>query len=107
MPTSGLSPSDAATAPGVTVQRSYDLSLFLGDGFDADDARVLYNFAHHIAHAWVPKRAYGHGYFPFQWELAPVLDSIWFAEGFGQYAAIQAVAAGSPDPAAYPTTPRR
>ncbi len=47
----------------------------------ADDARVLYNYAHHIAHAWVPKRAYGHGYFPFQWELAPVLDSIWFAEG--------------------------
>lgn len=67
----------------------------------ADDARVLYNFAHHIAHAWVPKRAYGQGYFPFQWELAPVLDSIWFAEGFGQYAAIQAVAAGTPDPAAF------
>lgn len=67
----------------------------------ADDARVLYNFAHHIAHAWVPKRAYGHGYFPFQWELAPVIDSIWFAEGFGQYAAIEAVAAGTPDPAAF------
>ena len=67
----------------------------------ADDARVLYNFAHHIAHAWVPKRTYGHGYFPFQWELAPVLDSIWFAEGFGQYAAIMAVAAGAPDPAAF------
>lgn len=66
-----------------------------------DDARVLYNFAHHIAHAWVPKRAYGTGYFPFQWELAPVLDSIWFAEGFGQYAAIIAVAAGTSDPAAY------
>ena len=41
------------------------------------------------------------GYFPFQWELAPVLDSIWFAEGFGQYAAIMAVAAGAPDPAAF------
>ncbi len=68
-----------------------------------DDARVLYNFAHHIAHAWVPKRAYGDGYFPFQWELAPVLDSIWFAEGFGQYAAIMAVAAGTPDPAAFRT----
>lgn len=67
----------------------------------ADDARVLYNFAHHIAHAWVPKRAYGHGYFPFQWELAPVIDTIWFAEGFGQYAAIEAVAAGTPDPAAF------
>jgi predicted metalloprotease with PDZ domain len=67
----------------------------------ADDARVLYNFAHHISHAWVPKRAAGQGYFPFQWELAPVLDSIWFAEGFGQYAAVMAVAAGTPDPAAY------
>jgi len=66
-----------------------------------DDARVLYNFAHHMAHAWVPKRAYGHGYFPFQWELAPVLDSIWFAEGFGQYAAIMALAPGTPDAAAY------
>ena len=59
-----------------------------------EDARVLYNFAHHMAHAWVPKRVSGHGYFPFQWELAPVLDSIWFAEGFGQYAAIVAIAAG-------------
>lgn len=66
-----------------------------------DDARVLYNFAHHIAHSWVPKRASGVGYFPFQWELAPVLDSIWFAEGFGQYAAIVAVGNATPDPAAF------
>jgi predicted metalloprotease with PDZ domain len=55
-------------------------------------ARILYNFAHHIAHAWVPKRCHGFGYFPFQWELAPLLDSIWFSEGFGQYAAIDALA---------------
>lgn len=67
----------------------------------ADVARVLYNFAHHMAHAWVPKRAYGEGYFPFQWELAPVLDTIWFAEGFGQYAAIMALAADAQDPVAY------
>ena len=79
-----------AASAGLTAQSS-----------PADDSRVLYNFAHHIAHAWVPKRAYGHGYFPFQWELAPVLDSIWFAEGFGQYAAIMAVAAGTPDPPAF------
>jgi hypothetical protein len=30
-----------------------------------------------------------------------VLDTIWFAEGFGQYAAIMAVAAGTDDPAAF------
>jgi predicted metalloprotease with PDZ domain len=66
-----------------------------------DDARAQFNFAHHIAHAWVPKRAAGAGYFPFQWELAPLIDTIWFAEGFGQYAAIMALAAGEPDPAGY------
>jgi predicted metalloprotease with PDZ domain len=59
-------------------------------------SRILYNFAHHIAHAWVPKRCAGPGYFPFQWELAPLLDSIWFSEGFGQYAAIDALAARFP-----------
>lgn len=62
----------------------------------SDRARVLYNFAHHFAHAWIPKRAYGKGYYPFTWELAPVLDSIWFSEGFAQYAAIEAIADGLP-----------
>jgi predicted metalloprotease with PDZ domain len=54
--------------------------------------RVLYNYAHHIAHAWIPKRCAGPGYFPFDWEFAPVLDTIWFSEGFGQYAAGVALA---------------
>ena len=49
----------------------------------------------------MPKRASGAGYFPFQWELAPLIDTIWFAEGFGQYAAIVAMAAGEADPVAY------
>ncbi len=53
--------------------------------------RVEYNFAHHIAHSWIPKRCYGEGYFPFSWEVAPVLDSIWFSEGFAQYAAMDAL----------------
>ena len=66
-----------------------------------EQRRFLYNFAHHIVHSWVPKRAHGHGYFPFSWELAPVLDTIWFSEGFGQYAAAVAVAAGEDDPEAY------
>lgn len=54
------------------------------------------NVAHHIAHAWVPKRAYGQGYFPFSWEVAPAHDSIWFSEGFGQYAALDAPADEQP-----------
>jgi predicted metalloprotease with PDZ domain len=59
--------------------------------------RTRYNFAHHFAHAWIPKRAYSKGYFPFTWELAPVLDTIWFSEGFPQYAAIEAIADTMPE----------
>jgi predicted metalloprotease with PDZ domain len=60
-------------------------------------SRTHYNFAHHFAHAWIPKRSYSKGYFPFTWELAPVLDTIWFSEGFPQYAAIEAVADSLPE----------
>jgi predicted metalloprotease with PDZ domain len=55
---------------------------------------ILGNYAHHIAHSWIPKRAYGTGYRPFTWELAPVIDTIWFNEGFGRYAGVEAIANG-------------
>ena len=55
-----------------------------------------FNYAHHIAHSWIPKRAYGAGYFPFNWEMTPVIDTIWFNEGFGRYVAIAALADALP-----------
>jgi predicted metalloprotease with PDZ domain len=62
----------------------------------AERDRTRFNFAHHMAHSWIPKRAYGAGYRPFTWEMTPVMDTIWFNEGFGRYAAIAAIAAGMP-----------
>jgi predicted metalloprotease with PDZ domain len=62
-----------------------------------DLRRTLFNYAHHMAHSWIPKRAYGPGYRPFTWEMTPVMDTVWFNEGFGRYAAIAAVAAELPD----------
>jgi predicted metalloprotease with PDZ domain len=59
--------------------------------------RMLFNFAHHVAHAWIPKRAYGEGYFPFSWELAPIIDTIWLSEGFARYIAIEALADAMPE----------
>jgi len=59
--------------------------------------RALFNFAHHVAHAWVPKRAYGEGYYPFSWELATTIDTIWLSEGFARYAAIEALADTLPE----------
>ena len=55
-----------------------------------------FNYAHHIAHSWIPKRCYGAGYIPFNWEMTPVIDTIWFNEGFGRYAAIAALADALP-----------
>lgn len=58
---------------------------------ERERAGFRYNVAHHISHAWIPKRSAGEGYFPFRWELAPLIDTIWLSEGFGQYAAADAL----------------
>jgi predicted metalloprotease with PDZ domain len=55
-----------------------------------------FNYAHHMAHSWIPKHAYGAGYFPFEWEMAPLIDTIWFNEGFARYAVIEAFAETMP-----------
>ena len=62
----------------------------------ADRDRTRFNYAHHMAHCWIPKRAYGPGYRPFTWEMTPVIETIWFNEGFGRYAAIAATADAVP-----------
>jgi predicted metalloprotease with PDZ domain len=59
-----------------------------------------FNYAHHIAHSWIPKRAYGLGYLPFTWEMTPIIDTIWFNEGFARYVAIEALAEARPKPEA-------
>jgi predicted metalloprotease with PDZ domain len=64
---------------------------------DSHDYSALFNYAHHMAHSWVPKRVWGVGYRPFNWELPPVIETIWFNEGFGRYAGMQALAAGLPN----------
>jgi predicted metalloprotease with PDZ domain len=55
---------------------------------------ATFNYAHHMAHCWIPKRVWGAGYRPYNWELTPIIETIWFNEGFGRYAATQALALG-------------
>jgi predicted metalloprotease with PDZ domain len=62
----------------------------------AEKESTRFNYAHHIAHSWIPKRCYGAGYIPFNWEMTPVIDTIWFNEGFGRYVAISALADALP-----------
>jgi predicted metalloprotease with PDZ domain len=51
-----------------------------------DNFRAL-GIAHHMCHSWIPLRSYGEGYRPFTWEVAPLIETIWFNEGFIWYAA--------------------
>jgi len=64
---------------------------------DSHRYSALFNYAHHMAHSWVPKRVWGVGYRPFNWEMTPVIETIWFNEGFGRYAGTQAIVAGLPE----------
>ncbi len=40
---------------------------------------------HHMGHSWIPLRCYGEGYRPFDWETAPLIETIWLNEGFIWY----------------------
>lgn len=61
--------------------------------------RDRFNFAHHVSHSWIPKVVYGTGYLPFTWELAPLIDTIWFNEGFARHISIEALADQLPEKA--------
>jgi 7,8-dihydropterin-6-yl-methyl-4-(beta-D-ribofuranosyl)aminobenzene 5'-phosphate synthase len=78
-----------------TFSLSVDFALS-AQSSERDRTRAQFNFAHHMAHCWIPKRAYGAGYKPFTWEMTPVIDTIWFNEGFGRYAAIAATVDAMP-----------
>ncbi len=40
---------------------------------------------HHMGHSWLPLRSYGTGYRPFEWQTAPIIETIWLNEGFIWY----------------------
>ena len=40
---------------------------------------------HHMGHSWLPLRSYGIGYRPFEWQTAPIIETIWMNEGFIWY----------------------
>jgi predicted metalloprotease with PDZ domain len=79
---------------GMEHLESFHAALKTSDANPSDfpDLWFRYFIAHHVAHAWIPKRCYGTGYYPFSWGVAPKIDTIWFSEGFAQYAAMSAVA---------------
>lgn len=98
-----LAPRSPLHGYGMSMEHLHSATLTLAAGqalgsqaSEEDRWRARYNLAHHMAHAWIPKRCHGPGYAPFQWELASLIDSIWVSEGFVQYAALAALVVGLP-----------
>lgn len=71
-------------------------ALFANSPAEARE-RTRFNYAHHIAHSWIPKRLAGEGYFPHRWEVPPVIDTIWFSEGFARWIASESLLATASD----------
>ncbi|MEP7321253.1 MAG: hypothetical protein ABI761_05015 [Saprospiraceae bacterium] len=47
-----------------------------------DVIRTMPTFLHHMGHAFIPLRSYGDTYLPHVLEIPPVINTIWFNEGF-------------------------
>ena len=47
-----------------------------------DRIRTMPTFLHHMGHSFIPLRCYGDAYRPFALEIAPIINNIWFNEGF-------------------------
>lgn len=55
------------------------------DAYDPD-ANIT-SIVHHMGHSWLPLRSFGAGYRPFDWQIAPLIETIWLNEGFIWYIA--------------------
>lgn len=47
--------------------------------------KAIGGIIHHMGHSWLPLRSYGTGYKPFEWQTAPIIETIWLNEGFIWY----------------------
>lgn len=91
-----LKPKSELHRYGFSMEHSKSGTFYLGldraytkETPEAEFVRDELNFIHHIAHSWIPKKVYGKGYLPFTWELPPLIDTVWFNEGFARFAMIE------------------
>ncbi|MFI5187152.1 MAG: hypothetical protein ACHQF0_10530 [Chitinophagales bacterium] len=60
-----------------------DTSEFRAQAMNQQDViGTMATYLHHMAHAFIPLRCYGDAYSPFVKEIPPIINNIWFNEGF-------------------------
>jgi predicted metalloprotease with PDZ domain len=82
-----IKPLDDQHLYGFSIEHlnSCTINVEYGSGINRNSTQnkiktFQYNIAHHIQHAWLPKRLFSNFYYPFTFELTPVIDTIWFNE---------------------------
>jgi predicted metalloprotease with PDZ domain len=82
-----IKPLDNQHSYGFSMEHlnSCTINIQYGSGINRNSTQdkiktFQYNLAHHIQHAWLPKRLFSNYYYPFTFELTPVIDTIWFNE---------------------------
>lgn len=82
-----IKPLDEQHSYGFSMEHLYSCTINVqyGSGINRNSTqdnikKFQYNIAHHIQHAWTPKRLFSNFYYPFTFELTPVIDTIWFNE---------------------------
>jgi predicted metalloprotease with PDZ domain len=79
--------------PGNFAMEHLQSSTFFGDTSrivtstmtEAQLWRRMPSYLHHMAHAFIPLRCFGDTYRPYVLEIPPVINNIWFNEGFMWY----------------------
>jgi predicted metalloprotease with PDZ domain len=82
-------PLEPVSAPPLAMEHLQS-STFFGDTSFVRTApmsseqimRTIPTFLHHMGHAFIPLRCYGDAYKPYVMEIPPIINNIWFNEGF-------------------------
>ena len=82
-------PLEPASAPALAMEHLQS-STFFGDTSGMrkesmsrqDILRTMPTYLHHMSHAFIPLRCYGDTYRPYVMEITPIINNIWFNEGF-------------------------
>ncbi|HET9824075.1 MAG TPA: hypothetical protein VFP87_02010 [Chitinophagaceae bacterium] len=82
-------PLEPVSAPALAMEHLQS-STFFGDtsairtqAMSKDQfIRTMPTYLHHMSHAFLPLRCYGDNYKPYVQEIPPVINNIWFNEGF-------------------------
>jgi len=82
-------PPEHGNAPTLAMEHLQS-STFFGDTSGIrrgpmskeDVIRTMTTYLHHMSHAFIPLRCYGDTYRPYVKEIPPIINNIWFNEGF-------------------------